>query len=463
MVPKKGKSKRMSASKRYKILKRVAEHHRKLRKEAKKNPHKHKQKKDPGIPANYPYKEQLLAQIEAAKRDSANEKLLREERQRQFAQQEKKKQKKKQKKLDKAVAAASAGKGARVKRTIEWRELLEREEVDVVVEVLDARDPLGTRVKAVERLVTEKGKKLVFALNKIEFVPREVVKSWLNYLRTLYPTHLVETTAVALRGSRCVGVVGLVHVGKSAVVRELEAVGMEVVEGRGVSVRAIGEAEILRGGQVKHVEDAVSLVDSLFSRCSKEALQLAFNAPTFSSTPELLAHLQPSQDIQIAARSILKEWSKSVKYYTTPPKPGKKSEKVSDEIRQAEEEVLSNLLGKKEFGECLAMSAKEFDFELRDPKDREQESEDDAMEEDELQEEDEDEDEEIPDAVPIQTASSSSKSKPRNKKQKQAETTVDDMESDEDDAYDFARYFSRTQEDSADEEEDEDEDEEEED
>ncbi|ORY04208.1 hypothetical protein K493DRAFT_57420 [Basidiobolus meristosporus CBS 931.73] len=64
MVRKKSQSKRMSCAKRFKITKRAAEKHRKDRKDAKKNPRPKKAKKDPGIPNNWPFKEQLLNQIE---------------------------------------------------------------------------------------------------------------------------------------------------------------------------------------------------------------------------------------------------------------------------------------------------------------------------------------------------------------------------------------------------------------
>ena len=41
------------------------------------------------------------------------------------------------------------------------------EEADVVLEILDARDPLSSRCSEVEDLVTSKAKKLVLILNKI--------------------------------------------------------------------------------------------------------------------------------------------------------------------------------------------------------------------------------------------------------------------------------------------------------
>lgn len=63
------------------------------------------------------------------------------------------------------------------------------EESDVLLEVLDARDPMGCRAKAVEAAILEKGgKKIVLVLNKIDLVPQEVVTQWLTYLRHEFPT-----------------------------------------------------------------------------------------------------------------------------------------------------------------------------------------------------------------------------------------------------------------------------------
>ncbi|WP_240921758.1 DUF447 domain-containing protein, partial [Thermococcus sp. 21S9] len=47
------------------------------------------------------------------------------------------------------------------------------DEADIVVEVVDARDPIGTRNLKVERLVKESGKKLLIAMNKADLVPKE--------------------------------------------------------------------------------------------------------------------------------------------------------------------------------------------------------------------------------------------------------------------------------------------------
>ncbi|KAF9985450.1 hypothetical protein BGZ75_002974 [Mortierella antarctica] len=68
-------SKRIPANHRYKIEKRVKDHHRKLRKDAKSKPNAHhKNKKDPGIPNNFPGKEKILQQIADQKLKAQEEK-----------------------------------------------------------------------------------------------------------------------------------------------------------------------------------------------------------------------------------------------------------------------------------------------------------------------------------------------------------------------------------------------------
>lgn len=62
---------------------------------------------------------------------------------------------------------------------------------DVVLYVLDARDPTGTRSKDVEQMVmaADQGhKRLIFILNKIDLVPPPVLRAWLVFLRRSFPT-----------------------------------------------------------------------------------------------------------------------------------------------------------------------------------------------------------------------------------------------------------------------------------
>ncbi|XP_066566209.1 guanine nucleotide-binding protein-like 3-like protein [Amia ocellicauda] len=64
------------------------------------------------------------------------------------------------------------------------------EAADVVLEVLDARDPLGCRCPQVEQAVLQSGatKRIVLVLNKIDLVSKEIVEKWIRYLRNEFPT-----------------------------------------------------------------------------------------------------------------------------------------------------------------------------------------------------------------------------------------------------------------------------------
>ncbi|XP_077645873.1 LOW QUALITY PROTEIN: guanine nucleotide-binding protein-like 3-like protein [Lonchura striata] len=58
---------------------------------------------------------------------------------------------------------------------------------DVVLEVLDARDPQGCRSPRLEAALRPQ-QRLVLVLNKIDLVPRDVVAAWLKHLRAEFPT-----------------------------------------------------------------------------------------------------------------------------------------------------------------------------------------------------------------------------------------------------------------------------------
>ncbi|TPX58124.1 hypothetical protein PhCBS80983_g03353 [Powellomyces hirtus] len=229
MVAKKAKSKRIVAAKRYKIEKKVAEHHRKQRKEAKANPQSKKLKKDPGIPNMFPFKEKLLQQAEATKRKIAEEKDRQKEarsklqsknrglngEQMDLAQLAKDAAKRSQMfdstqsihsdgfSLGNVVDAAAAGMKDNSRKAYykEFKKVVEN--ADVILEVLDARDPLGCRTRQIEELILNAGadKRVILILNKIDLVPREVVEQWLKYLRNEFPTIAFKASTQAQRNN----------------------------------------------------------------------------------------------------------------------------------------------------------------------------------------------------------------------------------------------------------------------
>lgn len=72
-----------------------------------------------------------------------------------------------------------------------WNELYKVvDSSDVLLQVLDARDPMGTRSPHIEKyLRTEKAHKhLIFILNKVDLVPTWVTQRWIAILSAEYPT-----------------------------------------------------------------------------------------------------------------------------------------------------------------------------------------------------------------------------------------------------------------------------------
>ncbi|KAF7894003.1 hypothetical protein EAF00_007517 [Botryotinia globosa] len=72
-----------------------------------------------------------------------------------------------------------------------WNELYKViDSSDVVIHVLDARDPLGTRCRTVEKYIKDEAphKHLIFVLNKCDLVPTGVAAAWVRSLSKDYPT-----------------------------------------------------------------------------------------------------------------------------------------------------------------------------------------------------------------------------------------------------------------------------------
>jgi len=60
-----------------------------------------------------------------------------------------------------------------------WRDIKKVcQQCDVIMYVLDARDPKGSRCAEVEELLEEHGKKVIYVINKVDLVPSENAEAW---------------------------------------------------------------------------------------------------------------------------------------------------------------------------------------------------------------------------------------------------------------------------------------------
>ncbi|BFZ09100.1 hypothetical protein BsWGS_12139 [Bradybaena similaris] len=202
----KKKSKRQSTKHRVKVERKVREHKRKLKKEARKNPKKGKPR-DPGIPNNLPFKEEILKEAVAYKekreqerekkkaaRKKARERLQNQKRdlasvvkdaeKRQAAYD---KQQHDNNKPEQLKSSSKVTENSRKTFYKEFKKVIDA--ADVVLEVLDARDPLGSRCLEVEETIRSLpgNKRIVLVLNKIDLVPKENVEAWLKHFRKELP------------------------------------------------------------------------------------------------------------------------------------------------------------------------------------------------------------------------------------------------------------------------------------
>jgi len=194
----KKKSKRVSCRKKYKIERKIRQHAKKVRRESKKHPKK-TGTKDIGIPNSLPFKDKILQEAQQKKQLEEDMKKKQKEDRHNLKMEnrglkelaEKAEKESEAFELEKqALAAPVPALNLRNFKPLyrEFNKVVEA--ADVVLEVLDARDPLGSRCPQVEKAILDSGpnKRLVFVLNKIDLIPNDNLLAWLKYLKNEFPT-----------------------------------------------------------------------------------------------------------------------------------------------------------------------------------------------------------------------------------------------------------------------------------
>ena len=231
------------------------------------------------------------------------------------------------------------------------------EEADIVVEVVDARDPIGTRNKKLERMVLESGKKLLLVMNKADLVPKE----WAEEYKRKSEIPVVFISARERKGTGIlrrelkkiakminkervkVALIGYPNVGKSTIINVLKgkhSVGTAPIPGytKGkqmirltkkiwlldtpgvVPIDDFDELVIKGGFPADKIREPVKPALNVIRRIletRKEALTEKFNITEFEDEEDILRKIGERRgiireggvvDIEETARWFLREW-----------------------------------------------------------------------------------------------------------------------------------------------------------
>eukprot|EP01018_Ginkgo_biloba_P018537 Gb_01485 [translate_table: standard] len=284
---------------------------------------------------------------------------------------------------------------------------------DVVVQVLDARDPQGTRCHHLEKHLREscKHKHLILLLNKCDLVPAWATKGWLRILSREYPTlafHASITNSFG-KGSLLsllrqfarmkndkqaisVGFIGYPNVGKSSIINTLRTKNVckvapipgetkvwqyitltkriFLIDCPGVVYHNHdSETDIVLKGVVRvaNLQDATEHIGEVLRRVKRDYLKRAYKLHDWTDDIDFLNQLCKlsgkllkggEPDLMTAAKMVLHDWQRGrIPFFVPPPeiKDGKDNG-VSGEVSSGNDNS-EKLPQGKEDNETAALKA----------------------------------------------------------------------------------------------------------
>ncbi|XP_052434306.1 nucleolar GTP-binding protein 2 [Carassius gibelio] len=246
---------------------------------------------------------------------------------------------------------------------------------DVIIQVLDARDPLGTRSQSIESYLKKEKpwKHLIFVLNKCDLIPTWVTKRWVAVLSQEYPTlafHASLTNSFG-KGSLIqllrqfgklhsdkkqisVGFIGYPNVGKSSVINTLRSkkvcnvaplAGETKVWQYITLMRRIflidcpgvvypsddSESDIVLKGvvQVEKIRNPEDHIGAVLERAKAEYIQKTYRIPSWSSAEDFLEKLAfrtgkllkgGEPDLPTVSKMVLNDWQRGrIPFFVKPP------------------------------------------------------------------------------------------------------------------------------------------------
>ncbi|KAJ4374315.1 GTPase required for pre-60S ribosomal subunit nuclear export and maturation [Neocucurbitaria cava] len=259
-----------------------------------------------------------------------------------------------------------------------WNELYKViDSSDVILHVLDARDPDGTRCRSVEKYIRTEAphKHLVFVLNKVDLVPSKVAAAWVRHLSKEFPTLAFHASInnsfgkgslIALlrqfsslhsdRKQISVGMVGYPNTGKSSIINTLRKKKVCVVAPIAGETKVwqyitlmkriymidcpgivppnqsdTDEDLLLRGSvRVENVEYPAQYIEAVLKRVQPRHLQRTYDIKDYDG--DAVTFLEKlcrksgrllkggEADIDGAAKMVLNDWIRGkIPWFTPPP------------------------------------------------------------------------------------------------------------------------------------------------
>jgi nuclear GTP-binding protein len=250
---------------------------------------------------------------------------------------------------------------------------------DVVIQVLDARDPMGTRSKHIETYMKKEKthKHMILLLNKVDLVPTWVTQKWIALLSAEFPAvafhaslrhpfgkgaviSLLRQFGKLHKDSKqiSVGFIGYPNTGKSSVINALRAKKVckaaplagetkvwqyitlfrkiylidcpGVVHGSG---NETDEEKVLKGVvRVEMVDQPSDYIPAVMSRVKKEYMGRTYRLPKpwdWATTSDFLERVARQSgklmkggepDLNTVGKMILNDWQRGkIPYFSTPP------------------------------------------------------------------------------------------------------------------------------------------------
>lgn len=258
-----------------------------------------------------------------------------------------------------------------------WNELYKViDSSDVIINVLDARDPLGTRCRSVEKYLREEAphKHLLFVLNKVDLVPSRVAAAWVRALSKEFPTLAFHASVnnsfgkgsliqilrqfSALHSDRkqiSVGLIGYPNTGKSSIIntlRKKKVCNVAPIAGetkvwqyvtlmkRIYMIDCPGivppnksdtdEELLLRGVvRIENVEHPAQYIDAVLNRCQPRHIQRTYDIKGYSDATEFLEILARKggrllkggePDLDACAKMVINDFLRGkIPWFTPPP------------------------------------------------------------------------------------------------------------------------------------------------